>query len=135
MKWQCVSTPMALLAASVRKKLQNLPVLARNIRAIFILLVVDAVLISLTAVSMQCFYCCMALVNLPLLSIYLIYDPGAFAVHVRGPREEKHWVDPNFMEVNGIIFFHFHGVRTLPELLPKACGCQGPLGTNETYHP
>lgn len=37
------------------------------------------------------------------------------------------------MEVNGSIFFHFHGGRTVPELSPEACGCQGPLGTNELY--
>lgn len=55
MKWQCVSAPMALLAASLRKKLQNLPVLARNMIAVFILLVVDTALISLTAVTMWCF--------------------------------------------------------------------------------
>lgn len=66
MKWQSVSTLMALLAASLRKKkkkLQNLPILARNTIAVFILLTVDTVLISLAAVTERCFECCMALVN------------------------------------------------------------------------
>lgn len=63
MKWQRVSAPMALLAASLRKKLQNLPVLVRNTTAIFILLVVETVLISLTTVNIRCFNYCTDLVN------------------------------------------------------------------------
>lgn len=50
MKWQSVSTPRVLLAASLRKKLQDLLVLARNPIAVFILFAADTVLISLTAV-------------------------------------------------------------------------------------
>lgn len=63
MKWQRISAPVALLAASLRKKLQNLPMLVRNTIAIFILLVVETVLTSLAAVSIWCFNCCMDLVN------------------------------------------------------------------------
>lgn len=37
------------------------------------------------------------------------------------------------MEVSGSIYFHFHGVRTLPELSSKAYGCQDPLGSCEPY--
>lgn len=48
---------------ALEKKLQNLPVLTRNTIGIVPLLVVDTVLISLTAVSMWCFERCMALVN------------------------------------------------------------------------
>lgn len=94
---------------ALEKKLQNLPVPARNTIAIFILLVIDTVLISLTAVAERCFECCMALVNfLSLLSIYLICDPRVFEVHVTGARKEAHQVNPDTMETNGSIFFHFH---------------------------
>lgn len=70
MKWQRVSTPMALLAASLRKKLQNLPVLVRNTTAIFILLVVETVLISLTTVNIQCF----AWIWLTLITLIYLFD-------------------------------------------------------------
>lgn len=54
-------------------------------------------------------------------------------MYVIGHGKDRHRADPDIMEVNGSIFFHFHGGRTVPELSPEAYGCQGPLGTNELY--
>lgn len=72
MKWQRVSAPMALLAASLRKKFQNLPVLVRNTIAIFILLVVETVLISLTTVSIHGLI--VACIWLTLITLIYLFD-------------------------------------------------------------
>lgn len=78
---------------------------ARNTIAIFILLVVDTMLISLTAVTERCFECC--IVNFYHSYLFIWYVPQGYLRYMSQELEKKHQVDPDFMETNGSIFFHF----------------------------
>lgn len=110
--------------------------LARNTIAIFILLVVDTVLISLTAVTERCFECCMALVNFYHSYLFIWYVTQEDLRYMSQGLEKKHirWILTPW-KVMAAFSFIFNEVRAVPELLLGAYGSQGPWGTIEPYWP
>lgn len=107
---------------------------ARNTIAIFILLVIDTVLISLTAVAERCFECCMALVNFYHSYLFIWYVTQEYLRYMSQELEKKHirWILTPW-KLMAAFSFIFTEVRAVPELLLGAYGSQGPWGTIEPY--
>lgn len=102
--------------------------LARNTIAIFILLVVDTMLISLTAVTERCFECCMTLVNFYHSYLFIWYSTQGYLRYMSQELGKKHQVDLDFMETNGSIFFHFQWGQGCAWASPWSLWLSGSLG-------